>query len=437
MADGTGPKAGDDLRTALQGAFENSAKEASERAAAEEAERTERAPKPAETADEDIDAVEPVETARETRQRGPDGKFVSTETKDAPAAEAKEAKPEVKTDKPVETKDKPETKDNKEKPTEAKPNDKDPPAHWPAADKEMFKQSTPQQREFLLRRERETQADYTKKTTEIASFKRAYDPVDQLLAPHKDVMRQKGFTEASLITAWFNVEKALMEGKGVEIVKGLVEGYKLDPAAVAAALGIKGTAELVKPVSTDASPGVNGGVDPAKANGHAPIALPPELDNRFRSIEQRFQAEDQARASADLQRVNNSILDFQNQKNDKGELVHPHFQELENDMVLLVEGAKAQRKPVPPLEELYNTAVWANPSTRGKLLEQQRAAEEAQRTAAESKRREEARAKAVAARKASSSITGAPGSGQPPRGREAERGLRDELMANYDDVAAG
>jgi hypothetical protein len=61
-----------------------------------------------------------------------------------------------------------------------------------------------------------------------------------------------------------------------------------------------------------------------------------------------------------------------------------------------------------PLDQLYETAVYANPATREKVLTAQRQQEEAKRV-------EEAKAKAASARKAGSSVTGAPGSGQAPQ----------------------
>jgi hypothetical protein len=83
---------------------------------------------------------------------------------------------------------------------------------------------------------------------------------------------------------------------------------------------------------------------------------------------------------------------------------------------------------VPPLQELYERAVRANPST----YQAQRIADQ---QSAERKRQFEARAKAAAARKASSSVTGAPGSGQPPIGRAPGRSLREELEAATDEAA--
>ena len=92
--------------------------------------------------------------------------------------------------------------------------------------------------------------------------------------------------------------------------------------------------------------------------------------------------------------------------------------------------AKQAGQPLPPLKELYESAVWANPSTREKL----RTADTQQ---AEQKRKDEARAKAAAAKKASSSVTGAPGPGQATnQGRQSDKSLREQLEEAADEHAS-
>ena len=98
-------------------------------------------------------------------------------------------------------------------------------------------------------------------------------------------------------------------------------------------------------------------------------------------------------------------------------------------MTSLAQAALASKQAVPSLDQLYETAVFATPSTRDKVLTAQRQQEEAKRT-------EEARTKAASARRAGSSVTGAPGTGQAPTGRGAsELSLREQLEAAADDAA--
>lgn len=328
----------------------------------------------------------------------------------------------------------------------ATPDAKEPPANWSEADKKTFKSLPATAQTFLLDRHKAMEADYTKKTQAVADLKREYEPVDQLFTPHRDVMKQKGFTPSSLITAWFNVEKALMEGKGVEIIQRLIPAYKIDAAALAKALGFGNQA----PAKTDAPPTADGKTpDPTTitdASGRKlNIADFPELKAELDKINARFHADDEAKANAARAahdqagaRVMSSIEEFKGAKDEKGELQYPYFEEVEAQMTALTATTpRASGQSVPDyLKQLYETAVWANPSTRAKLQESQRAAETAQRAAEEQKRKTEDRAKAEKARRAASSVTGSP-SGQTPRERgRSDRSLREELLAAAEDDEA-
>jgi hypothetical protein len=67
----------------------------------------------------------------------------------------------------------------------------------------------------------------------------------------------------------------------------------------------------------------------------------------------------QAIAAAE-QLVVNEINKFKSAVDCQGNLLHPHFDELEEAMTLLVEAAIAAKQPVPPLEDLYATALRTN-----------------------------------------------------------------------------
>ena len=300
------------------------------------------------------------------------------------------------------------------------------PANWWPADREMFSALPEPARKFLLERHRAMEADHTRKTQAIAELKREYEPVDQVFAPYRDVMRQRGLTAHGLIEGWVNVERRLAEGDGVNVIKGIVAGYNIDPAGVVEALTGEG-----------ARPAAHAAPQPAATPAQtAPAAqASPELVREIARLRERADAEDRARADAERAALAASRLKFlddlekfKSAKDAKGSLLHPHIPEVEEDMARLALAARLRGQAIPTLQELYQTAVRANPSTY-----------EAQRTAeaqsAERRRQDEARAKAAAARKAGSSVTGAPGSGQPPSARTPGRSLREELEAAAADAA--
>lgn len=393
----------DDIRSSLAAAIAES-----EGAATEDAQA-----KPA-SAD-----AEPV--VGETRERGPDGKFVK---KEATASTETAAKPA------------PETKTEVTDPAAASAVDtREPPAHWAQADKDKFKAQAPEAQAFILDRFKAMEGDYTRKTQEIANFKKEYGPVDEMFAPHKDVLRQKGFTPRSLIEAWANVETRLAAGpdSAVDVIKGLVSGYNIPAAKIAAALGLTGSAaQQSQPAQQPA----------AVENGQI-VALPPELAAELKALREQVtgvtswksQQEQNAanmRRAQELQQeqaVETQVNEFRNSRDDKGNLLHPHMAEVEGMMTALANAALASKQPVPSLTELYETAIYAHPGVRQKVLTAERQQEEI-------KRADEARAKAASARKAGSSVTGAPGPGQAPGGKSNEGlSLREQLEAAAEEAA--
>jgi hypothetical protein len=384
------------------------------------------APDPAAQAPAAPDAGDNTDSA-DGRVRGPDGKFVKKDEA-APAAKPAAGKPDTA------------AVPDPNAPAAPVADSKDPPTHWSQADKDKFKSQAPETQAFILDRFKAMEGDYTRKTQAIANLKNEYGPVDEMFAPHKDVLRQKGFTPRSLIEAWANVETKLAAGpdSAIDVIKGLVSGYSIPVEKIAAALGLsRGSAPAPQPNQQQP------GQQPTAVENGQQVALPPEVvreiqqlreqvgsfGQKFQTIEQRDEAQRRAVAFQQEQAVENQVNEFRNSVDDKGSLLHPHMAEVEGLMTSLAQAALASKQPVPSLKELYETAVYAHPSTREKVLTAQRQQEEA-------KRADEARAKAASARKAGSSVTGAPGPGQAPNGKSnTELSLREQLEAAADEAA--
>jgi hypothetical protein len=298
----------------------------------------------------------------------------------------------------------------------------DPPAKWKAVDKDMFRALPEPARQFLLDRHRAMEADHTRKTQAIAELKREYEPVEHVFAPHRDLMRQRGLTPRGLIEGWVDVERRLAEGDGVNVIKGIVAGYNIDPARVAQALGV------ARPAAGTSTP-------PTQADAAAAPQVPPEILSEIARLRQRADAQDRASAeaarasqAASRQKFMTELEAFRSARDDQGNLLHPHLGDVEEDMAHLALAAKSRGQAIPSLQELYEKAVRANPST----YEVQRLADQ---QSAQRRRQDEARAKAAAAKKAGSSVTGAPGTGQPSTNRSSARSLREEIMAQLDESA--
>lgn len=366
----------------------------------------------------------PEPEVKSDRARNEDGTFAKAEkTEEVAEPEKPEAKAEQTEAEPEKTEE-PKTEDT------VAPEFQKALTAWKPADQEMFKKLAPDAQQFVMRRYKEMEGDYTKKLQGISRLKTEYEPIDQMFAPYREQMKAKGFSPAGLVEAWSNVEKKLIAGEdsAIDVVRGIVSGYKISPAKLAAALGITG-GQQQRPIDPL---GVAG-----QQNQPQPVALPPELMNELNALKQTVTGlttaqQNAARRAQEIAAENaeTEAEKFRSAKDDKGNLLHPYIDDVEGQMLALAQASIANKQPVPPPQELYETAVWANPSVREKLLT-------AREQAKEKTRKDQETAKAAAAKKAAVSVTGAPGAGQAPAVRgQSERSLREELEANMADAAA-
>lgn len=273
----------------------------------------------------------------------------------------------------------------------------EPPQHWSEADKGKFKSAPAELQGWLLDRHKAMEADYTRKMQPIAELKREYEPVDQMFAPYKQELVSKGMSPSKLIQAWANAE--LMLNK--DPINGLV--------SIARSYGItpQGLYDKLAGQPAQALP------DPQIQN------LSQELNTLKSYLTQQQQREQEGQ----LNYIRSEIDEFADEKDATGNLAHPHFDEVLDHMTIQAQILKAGGKS-PTFQELYDSAVYANPSTRAKLLG-------AQQTAAQGKAQEQAKLKAASARKAGSSVSGSSTGSAPIT---AAKTLREELLRSATEV---
>ena len=301
-----------------------------------------------------------------------------------------------------------------------------PPGRWSASQKEMFKSLPDVAQRFLIERHQAMEADHHRKTQAIANIRRDHEAIGGLFAPYREVMQARGITPRQVIEYWADTERRLGQGDGIAVIKGIAEGYGIDPARIAAALGV------ATPASEQRT-GERPATKPGQPQRQSPVHVESALAEIAR-IKERLAAEDRTRAEAaraaqeaGRRKRIAEIEKFKSEADEHGHLLRPYATEVEEDMLHLAYVAQARGQDVPPLQELYDRAVRANPSTYQalRLAEQQSAARQI---------KDEARAKAAAAKRAASSVTGAPGAGPAPIGRSSARSLRDEILAHMDSV---
>lgn len=253
------------------------------------------------------------------------------------------------------------------------------PSNWPAADREMFAKLGPDGQQFLARRHREMEGAFTRRMQEIAPWRQ----VNQQWGAY---FQQLNVPAPQAINLLLETEYKLRNGSQAEkigILEKLVQDYGI------AAPGEDAEGNVVQD-------------DPRIA------ALQQQIDQMHYGQAQQQQAAQQRR----IAQAAGALQAFAEAKDADGRLKHPYYGEVKNDMTRLAQAEVAARRQ-PHLEALYDSAVWANPAVRAKMM------------AADNQEKVQ-KAKAAG-------IQVAGGGGAP---RNQPQGLRETLEAAYDAQVA-
>lgn len=250
------------------------------------------------------------------------------------------------------------------------------PEHWAAADKEMFLSQTPEAQEWLLARHKSMEADYTRKSQEVGDIRRtaeAWQPVQEIFKQFPNLNPQQTVQE------WAQVAKSLADNP-LGTLNYLAKQYNVD-------LGNQPE---------------QGFVDPEIS------ALKQEINTLKSSLTRQETERNQTAQNTKI----SEIESFAGQKTEAGEPAHPYFEEL---LPTITQLAKATGEK--DLKKLYDSAKWANPEIREKVLAEQKTAE---------KRESEKRAIAEAekAKKAAKVKTGSSANTSPSSDLSIEEQLR-------------
>jgi hypothetical protein len=270
---------------------------------------------PALSADERMDATMRAAWDKLHPARAPDGKFTA---KDAPAeAEAAPAEPVTEPEPATEASPAPAGEAPKM------------PVSWPKEQAEAWAKLDKPAQEYILRREGEFEKGIQAKTEKF----KPYEELDKVFEPWRERWQLEGASPAVKVQQLLAAQ-AYLDRNPVEAIQWLAQSY-----------------------------GVNLG-----QTGQQPVQQQPQ-DPVIRKIQEldewKAQQENASRAQAEAS-LKTEIDGF------KASGKAPHFDAVRADMAKLL-----QAGAVETLQDAYDRAVWANPTTRALVLEEQRKAEAA------------------------------------------------------------
>lgn len=237
------------------------------------------------------------------------------------------------------------------------------PDEWSDAAKAAFAELPAEAQSALLEREQQAAAGLQQREQAIAQREGVVNALEAVLQPYMPDMQAAGADPVSTIQQLFEANKVLMENPRGGL-KWLAQQLSVD---------------LVDLITDDESADVN-----------------PEVVKLQQQIHQ-LKGQISTRENADVKAVRDQAVAeveaFRSATGDDGQPLHPYFDEVRQHAGQLVAAGTAAT-----IEDAYNQAVWANPATRKKMLEMDKAKEVKAR-----------KAKARAARKSGRLPSAAPG----------------------------
>ncbi len=209
------------------------------------------------------------------------------------------------------------------------------PQHWSEPDRTMFSSLNDEAKGFLLRRHRDMEADYTRKTQENAAAVRIGQVVASELDPAvRNQLTINNISEDKFIKNLISFHRFSMADP-VGFIKTAMTNLKLDPAQV---FGTTSSDPAAKPVPDD------------------------PLNQRLAAIETHLTRDVQARQQAAVDNAKNELQRFAEEKDATGNPLRPHLQ-----TVRTVMGRLMSVDPDLDLQQAYEVAVFRDPELRKTL----------------------------------------------------------------------
>jgi hypothetical protein len=234
--------------------------------------------------------------------------------------------------------------DSKETPLEA-------PKNWSEEVRSKFKDLPRDAQEYMLKRDKEMTADYTRKTQEVAQQRKSYESLDKVIAPMRQQIAASGVGEAEYISRLLNADMALRNNPKMAI-KQLAQGYGIDLSSIEENVDWN-----------DSDPQIT------------------QLQQQNQAILAELNQFKQQNLQSARQQTENQISTFAQSKDEKGNLKYPHFEQVRVKMGNLIDAGEAKG-----LEDAYAKSIRLDDNLYKQSLDSQRkkakAEEDAKRKAA-------------------------------------------------------
>lgn len=261
------------------------------------------------------------------------------------------------------------------------------PQHWKSDYRELFNGASPEIQAAWLEREKETDRGFQERSDQINTLQSSVDRFESVISPIRQQLQLLGQDEYAWLTQMAAYTQALQS----------------DPASVIRQVAAQYNVDLTQTGSPDEFE------DPALR----------EMKNEIASLKQQLS---QASQASDDDRQNQAIRlleNFRDEVNADGQLVHPHFNELQAKIHILATGYRDSGQPMPTLQALYDEALLMRPDLVEAANKEAQAQQAEQERLDQQKRAREAR-----------SATARPKDSAPDSGASQPLDLKEEIRKN-------
>ena len=283
------------------------------------------------------------------------------------AVKGEDVLPEPPVEKMEEVQKEEETSEQPEETTEEQVEEKEAPVlealtapkHWPKEEQEIFNAWDANVQHQVMDRYKAMEGDYTKKTQALSKYKKRNEALDEIYGPFRDDFQRAGMDEVAATRQLLAAHKYLREDTQ-QAIKWLAQSYGVDLKAV--------------------------NDDTAIEDEYADPQMK-AMQQQIAQLQGTIQNQQQQAQNMQKQEVQTLIDNFQTAKDEDCNLKHPHYEAVQNQMAALVGSGQAK-----DIAQAYDMAVFANPETRAKVLEEQAKQKEEQ---AKKETQQEVKAEAV------------------------------------------
>jgi hypothetical protein len=225
-----------------------------------------------------------------------------------------------------------------------------PPAALTKEEKELWSSLPLKMQEAFLRRESDTQKG-------VDNLKAKYQPIEDVLAPVRPLLQQRGLTEAHAVKQLFDWHSALAsphKESQIAAFKALAQSHGVNLNLLAPA---------VSPAQPSVAPATHPQpTDPNQQHQDPFAAIQPYLQQTLQPIQQQL-----ANYEAEIQRQK---LDTANRELSTFSKDKPHFEKVRLRMAEILTTASQYGRPVD-LQQAYDEAVWGMPEIRSEIMQEQ------------------------------------------------------------------